>query len=88
MHISSAAGHIPFRPARIAHVLLLSERWRRLALAFAAGCPVLLPPAAAAYTAVGDRVFPATILLPQAAPADAIYVTPSTRPVSGGAPPI
>src|SRR5215472_13226168 len=55
----------------------------RAALAFAATY-VLLPAAAAAYTAVGDRVFPATILLPQAAPGDTLYVTPSTMPVPGG----
>jgi hypothetical protein len=54
------------------------------ALAFAAASSLLVPAAAAAYTAVGDRIFPATILLPQAAPGDALYVTPSTRPVPGG----
>jgi hypothetical protein len=54
------------------------------AIAFAAVCAVLAPAAAVAYTAVGDRVFPATVLLPQAAPGDALYVTPSTRPVPGG----
>src|SRR6516164_6558798 len=56
----------------------------RTALAFAAASSLLLPAAAAAYTAVGDRIFPATVLLPQAAPGDAVYVTPSTRPVPGG----
>ena len=56
----------------------------RTAFAFAAAFLVLLPVAAAAYTAVGDRVFPATILLPQAAPGDDLYVTPSTLPVPGG----
>jgi hypothetical protein len=56
----------------------------RTAFAFAAASLVLLPVAAAAYTAVGDRVFPATILLPQAAPGDDLYVTPSTLPVPGG----
>jgi hypothetical protein len=84
MHISSAARHKPFLPAGIARVLLLSRCWRRLALASAATCPVLLPATVAAYTAAGDRIFPATILLPQAAPTDALYVTPSTQPVSGG----
>jgi hypothetical protein len=54
------------------------------AIAFAAVCALLAPAAAVAYTAVGDRVFPATVLLPQAAPGDALYVTPSTRPVPGG----
>lgn len=56
----------------------------RTAFAFAAAFLVLLPATAVAYTAVGDRVFPATILLPQAAPGDALYVTPSTLPVPGG----
>jgi len=84
MHISSAARHKPFLPAGIARLLLLSRCWRRLALASAAACPVLLPAPVAAYTAAGDRIFPATILLPQAAPTDALYVTPSTQPVSGG----
>jgi hypothetical protein len=56
----------------------------RTAFAFAAAFLVLLPVAAAAYTAVGDRVFPATILLPQAAPGDDLYVTPSTLPVPSG----
>ena len=56
----------------------------RTAFAFAAAFLVLLPVAAAAYTAVGDRVFPATILLPQAAPGDDLYLTPSTLPVPGG----
>jgi hypothetical protein len=55
-----------------------------VALGFAAACALLMPAAAAAYTAVGDRVFPATILLPQAAPGDTLYTTPSTQPVSGG----
>ena len=84
MHISSAARHIPLLPAGIARTLRLAGRWRRLALASAATCPVLLPATVAAYTAAGDRIFPATILLPQAAPTDALYVTPSTQPVSGG----
>lgn len=39
---------------------------------------------ALAYTAAGDRTFPATILLPQAAPADEFYVTPESVPVIGG----
>jgi hypothetical protein len=56
----------------------------RAALVFVAICTLLLPAGAAAYTAVGDRVFPATILLPQAAPGDTLYVTPSTVPVPGG----
>ena len=50
--------------------LLLSKRWRRSALAFTAASSALLPAAAAGYTAAGDRVFPATVLLPQAAPTE------------------
>ena len=59
---------------------------RAVALACAAACALLLPAVAAAYTAVGDRLFPATVLLPQAAPAMRVYVTPSTRPVLGRQP--
>jgi hypothetical protein len=61
-----------------------SQRRRSLALTCAVACPLFLPAVAAGYTAVGDRLFPATVLLPQVAPTDAVYVTPSTRPVSGG----
>jgi hypothetical protein len=32
----------------------------------------------------GDRVFPSTVVLAQAAPSDTLYMTPSTRPVLGG----
>jgi hypothetical protein len=39
---------------------------------------------AAAYTSAGDRTFPAMILLPQIAPADQIYLTPTTQPTSQG----
>jgi hypothetical protein len=42
------------------------------------------PNIASAYVAAGDRTFPAMILLPQVAPADQLYVTPTTQPVSGG----
>jgi hypothetical protein len=37
-----------------------------------------------AYTAAGDRLFPATILLPQIAPSDEAYVTTSTQPTTAG----
>jgi hypothetical protein len=37
-----------------------------------------------AYTAAGDRLFPATIILPQIAPSDEAYLTTATQPVSGG----
>jgi hypothetical protein len=84
VQIGSAARQNAARPAGMVRALLLSERRRRPALVLAASCAIWLPAAAAAYTAVGDRVFPATVLLPQAAPADAIYMTPTTLPVSGG----
>ncbi len=42
---------------------------------------------ALAYTAAGDRVFPATILLPQNAPSDDFYLTPSTQPFYSGSVP-
>src|SRR5260370_479584 len=84
MHTSSPARHLPSPSAGLARSLLLAGRWRRLALASAAACPVLLPAAVAAYTAAGDRIFPATLLLPQAAPTDALYVTPSSQPAPGG----
>ncbi len=52
--------------------------------AFAAALLGSWPHLASAYTAAGDRTFPALILLPQVAPADQFYVTPTTQPVSGG----
>jgi len=39
-----------------------------------------------AYSAAGDRVFPATLVLPQIAPGDEFYVWGSTLPQSGGPP--
>jgi len=44
------------------------------------------PGEAAAYTAAGDRSFPATIVLPQIAPSDEIYLTPSTQPLRATTP--
>ncbi len=38
---------------------------------------------ARAYTAAGDRLFPATVLLPQIAPTDELYVTGATVPAEG-----
>jgi hypothetical protein len=38
-----------------------------------------------AYTAAGDRTFPATLLLPQGAPSDEIYLTIYTLPQAGSA---
>ena len=42
----------------------------------------LTPAAANAYTAAGDRNFPATLILPQVGPADAFWGTPSTQPMT------
>jgi hypothetical protein len=59
-------------------------RYRAGALAIAAALLASSPHVASAYVAAGDRTFPAMILLPQVAPADQLYVTPITQPVSGG----
>jgi hypothetical protein len=40
--------------------------------------------AAGAYTAAGDRLFPATLVLPQIAPGDEFYVNAMTLPLAGG----
>jgi hypothetical protein len=59
--------------------------WRYRAGAIATAAALLASPHLAfAYVAAGDRTFPATILLPQVAPADQLYVTPTTEPISGG----
>ena len=54
------------------------------ALALAAALLASSPHLASAYVAAGDRTFPAMILLPQLAPADQLYVTPTTQPMSEG----
>lgn len=60
-----------------------ARRYRAGALALAAA--LLAPPHfASAYVAAGDRTFPAMILLPQVAPADELYITPTTQPTSEG----
>ncbi len=58
-----------------------SARWAgALALLFIAGFASV----ADAYTAAGDRTFPATILIPQIAPTDEFYLTTSaTHPAPG-----
>jgi hypothetical protein len=50
--------------------------------AFAAVLLASWPQLALAYTSAGDRTFPAMILLPQVAPADEIYLTPSAQPTT------
>lgn len=52
-----------------------------LGLTLALGCAV----PALAYDASGDRLFPATVLLPQVAPGDEAYFNAATLPQSGGA---
>src|ERR1700730_2586427 len=42
----------------------------------------LSPTAGYAYTAAGDRIFPATLILPQVAPSDAVWIPISTQPVN------
>src|SRR5260370_29656140 len=59
-------------------------RRRAGALGVAAALLAASPHFASAYVAAGDRTFPAMILLPQVAPADQLYVTPTTQPMSGG----
>jgi hypothetical protein len=65
---------------------ILSENavWRRLGAALAVLLLGFWPRLAPAYTAAGDRIFPALILLPQVAPADEFYLPFSTEPVPGG----
>jgi len=84
LRIRSAWQQYAPRLGAMTRAFLPPERRRWPALAFAAACPALLPATAEAYTAADDRIFPATVLLPQPAPTDAVYVTPSTRPVPGG----
>ena len=65
---------------------LSRSSWRACALGIASA--LILSSAAQAYTAAGDRLFPATILLPQIGPTDEFYITGSTLPqqTSSGAP--
>src|SRR3984957_20235633 len=53
-----------------------------LGLALAIGWGVTAP-AAFAYTATGDRQFPAAVLLPQITPGDEFYLTYNTLPLGG-----
>jgi hypothetical protein len=47
-------------------------------------CLALPTTVAQAYTAAGDRIFPATLLLPQIAPSDETYMTSRTRQTPDG----
>jgi len=55
---------------------------RALALGLLGAAAAAAP--ARAYTAAGDRIFPASILLPQVAPSDETYLTTSTQPTADG----
>lgn len=62
--------------------------WTRHAAAAAAAVGVMFAaaPDAAAYSAAGDRLFPATLQLPQLSPGDEFYLWANTQPLSGGPP--
>ena len=47
---------------------------------------LLLPGSTVAYTAAGDRLFPATLVIPQIAPGDEFYINTMTLPQTGGPP--
>jgi hypothetical protein len=47
---------------------------------------VLFPGAGQAYTAAGDRIFPATLILPQVAPTDEFYLNVATQPFAAATP--
>jgi hypothetical protein len=57
----------------------LDRRWS-IATLFILGVTGLIPIAANAYTAADDRNFPATLILPQVAPTDALWIPLSTQP--------
>ncbi len=56
----------------------------KLILLLCTSCPIAQR--AAAYTAAGDRQFPATIVLPQIGPSDEAYLTAATLPQAGASP--
>jgi hypothetical protein len=61
--------------------------FRGLTLGLAAAIGgVACAPGAFAYTAAGDRQFPATLLLPQLTPGDEFYVNYNTLPLHSGGP--
>ena len=61
---------------------MVDFRRAALTLAVAFGWGAWLP-AAFAYTATGDRQFPAAVLLPQITPGDEFYLTYNTLPLGG-----
>jgi hypothetical protein len=54
------------------------------AMPWAAAAIALMPLSAGAYTAAGDRIFPATLVLPQLTPGDEFYLNANTLPLRGG----
>lgn len=56
----------------------------RVAAALTVIATVLGAPAAHAYTAAGDRSFPALLTLPQIAPTDEVYFETNTQPAADG----
>lgn len=60
----------------------MTHRMRALAVS---GLLAALPAMSHAYTAAGDRTFPATLILPQVAPSDEFYLTPTTQPLNPSA---
>jgi hypothetical protein len=55
-----------------------------VSVAFALSIASLAPATGNAYTAAGDRNFPANLVIPQIAPMDAFWGSASTQPVAGG----
>ncbi|HYM72338.1 MAG TPA: hypothetical protein VET89_05105 [Stellaceae bacterium] len=64
---------------------MVSIRAAALSLAAIIGCVGPIGPACA-YTAAGDRQFPATVLLPQLTPGDEAYITYNMLPLHSGGP--
>ena len=64
----------------VRHFGLLGVRAFCAALPFAVG--VLIPVDTYAYTAAGDRNFPALLILPQVAPSDAVWGSFATQPMN------
>jgi hypothetical protein len=60
------------------------ERGRRMTTFLTLAIVGLSPTVGNAYTAAGDRNFPATLVLPQAAPADALWGYINTQPEAEG----
>ncbi|HME25899.1 MAG TPA: hypothetical protein VKI44_31960 [Acetobacteraceae bacterium] len=62
-----------------------SDRHWSIGAGFALIIGCLIPAAGYAYTAAGDRNFPALLILPQVAPSDAVWGSFSTQPMNASA---